>query len=74
MTLPVPVPLFGPVSATAIGGQFTAARARRTGPGGVTRTTPQSIQGRMKFIVGPTLGGSNTPLQGDTSLTIAGPT
>jgi hypothetical protein len=73
VTLPAPIPLVGPVSATAIGGQFTAASTEK-GPGGVERTTPQTIQGRMKFIVGPTLGGSNTPLQGDTSLTIAGPT
>jgi hypothetical protein len=70
VTLPVPIPL-GPANITSLGGTFTQAQSV-SGPGGVTRSAPATIQGRAKFTVGPALG-SASPLQGDVSLTIAGP-
>jgi hypothetical protein len=74
IALPAPVPLFGPVSATSIGGTFTAGTTTSTtGPRGVTNTTPSAFQGRMKFIIKPGFGGSNTPLNGDVSLTVSKP-
>jgi hypothetical protein len=74
IALPVPVPLFGPVSATSIGGTFTAGTTTTTpGPRGTSLTSPSSFQGRMKFIIKPGFGGSNTPLNGDVSLTISKP-
>jgi hypothetical protein len=71
VVLPTPVPLFSGIKVTSIGGSFSSAVAAGTGPGGAGTASPQSIQGRMKFIVGPSVGKA-APFQGDASLTIAG--
>jgi IPT/TIG domain len=70
VTLPTPVPLFAGIKVTAIGGSIQTA-TKSTLPDGSTSTSPQVLQGRMKFIVGPSVGKA-APFQGDASLTIAG--
>ena len=73
IALPAPVPLFGPVSATSIGGTFVAGTTTTSGPRGVNDASSSSFQGRMKFIIKPGFGGTNTPLNGDVSLTVSKP-
>src|SRR3954465_3190007 len=73
VALPTAVPLFGgAISVTSIGGSFHGEKTQ-TGPGNAVTTTPRSLEGRIKFTVGPAAGGGN-PFQGDMALTLAGPT